>query len=139
MYTKTKDVVKALIGLILATIICFGFIGCGKTDTQNETEPDENYYIRTAVTREINFNRQNWTIDGNDIKSAQTTITNITKKEANDTIPFEHYEVNGKVTFTDIYGTNWYNKFDCEVDENNEFCSVYGKIKYKNEYWSKTE
>ncbi len=149
-----KRIIKIIVGLVVgffALCILLAILGAMLPDSSNSDSANETKVVST--TKEEKQKKANpkkdekmvreavvsagvragvgKAIGGNDIKFSEATVTNVER------VTDDLYRVNGKICMTDIYGTKWENRFDCEVIRaNNSWLAE--PLQYKSENWIKS-
>ena len=121
---------KKLISIILTCVLCVSLCACGSNSTTNEPKTPEDQ-VRNAVEIKGSLQYMGSTIGDNELKSSKATITNLEE------ISEDEYRVNGRMVYTDVYGDNWENTFDCTVNKGNSDEWDVGTFEYRNEKWRK--
>lgn len=94
--------------LVFAMILSSVFVFCGCGDNSSTYKKSDEQRIREKVEFWGNYYEyKSKTIGGNELKSAQTHVTNLKK------VSDKEYEVSGRIVMYDIYGDGWQNTFDC--------------------------
>lgn len=123
---------KRTLCLMLVLLMVGSLCACGSNNSSNSkpVEKSEEELVRDAVETQRLFEYRFITIGGNEIQSANITITNIKK------VSETEYLVNGKIVMNDVYGTQWNNTFDCTVKKSNGSWSA-NSYEYKSDSWRK--
>ena len=121
----------ALVLMLLCGVCACGANGSDSSSSDVDVEESTESAVRSAVETRGMIARLGMTIGGNELKSSRVTITNM--KKLSDT----EYRVSGKIVMTDVYGTDWNNTFDCEVEYTGSKWSA-GSLKYTNDRWTKS-
>lgn len=131
---------KKVVCLTLAFILVVSLCACGaltgsgegtnKTPEKSEREKVyEAIEIRRMATEATD--KRFSTIGDNAINRVSVNITNLEK--VSDT----EYIANGTITKTDIYGTQWNNRFDCKITTSDGEEWSAGSFTYKDDKWTK--
>lgn len=133
------NIVKRWLCLVLAILIACALCACGggnagnsnttTTATTGEKSPEE--LVREAVRSKGYFAYFGMSIGGNELTRSSMTITNVRK------ISDYEYLVSGRMVMTDVYGTKWYNTFDCTVEKNYSGSWSAGSIEYTSTMWTR--
>ena len=116
--------------LVILTVgsLCACSGGNGNSSQTPAQTPEQE--VRSCVEHRGRVAYMLRTIGGNELISSQATVTNV--KKISDT----KYEVSGRIVMTDVYGTQWSNTFDCEVNKYTDSWSC-SSFDFTNSNWQK--
>ena len=122
--------IKKILCLMLAVLTVCSLCACGSGSSGSHEETPEQK-VRAAVEARGRLEYIGSTIGGKELKSSRVIITNV--KRVTDGI----YVVSGKIIMTDIYGTEWNNTFDCDVNRKPGDTWEAYEFEYTSKNWTK--